>query len=171
MKKFIFSKIDNGEIFLATAAHESTALERMKMVYPDVVEVDDEGLETSRTPQIESLGEIPRDENGEYIKPDSYFKKAFAYNENDGLHVNLAQARAVKLEEIRARRNSMWVKSDALWIAESSKGADITSLNADKESLRNLPSNASTALDALSDLDAIKNYDAFGSLSLNNDYE
>lgn len=86
----------------------------------------------------------------------------------------LALARKNKMAEIRAKRDIILLQNDKMWLIASKKGESTTDLEADAQTLRDLPASAQTALDAIAnieDLDDIKTYDAFDGLSLNETYD
>lgn len=103
--------------------------------------------------------------------PDITQRAAWRDDGAGGLTVDLPAARVSKLDEIRAKRDDMLKQSDAKWIEETSKGASVTNIEADKTALRNLPASAQTALDALATSSEIADYDAFSGLSLNYSYD
>ena len=88
-----------------------------------------------------------------------------------GVEVDLDLARADKMAEIRAKRDDLLAKSDAVYIEELSKALDTTDVQADKTALRDMTGTAQTAVDAIEDADELEAYDAFAGLSLNKEYE
>lgn len=83
----------------------------------------------------------------------------------------LIVARETKLSEIRSKRDLMLAKNDTLWLIASKKGEPTTSLEADAETLRDLPELAETELNALETVEEIQAYDCFSGLALTGDYE
>ncbi len=87
------------------------------------------------------------------------------------LDAQLSLAKRDKLAEIREKRDAMLFKNDILWLIASKKGEATTALEADADTLRDLPELAETELDALSDVEDIQAYDCFSGLALTGDYE
>jgi hypothetical protein len=83
----------------------------------------------------------------------------------------LLVARKLKMESVRTRRNSLLIQNDKLWLIASKKGESTTGLEADAETLRDLPELAQTELDALEAVEDIQAYDCFAGLALTGDYE
>lgn len=83
----------------------------------------------------------------------------------------LIKCREEKMVEIRSRRDKMLISHDKQFLIALKESADTTDLLADRTTLLDLPAAAQTDLDAETDLQAIKDYDAFSSLSLNGSYE
>jgi hypothetical protein len=83
----------------------------------------------------------------------------------------LALQRLNKLAEVRARRDSMLLRNDKEWLIEAKKSNPTTAIEADAQTLRDLPELAETELAALTDLELIKAYDCFAGLNLSRSYE
>lgn len=88
-----------------------------------------------------------------------------------GVKVDLPTVRAMKLEEIRAKRDAMLKKSDERFVEELSKAADTSAIEADKQALRDLMATAETDLSSKIKDTTIDAYDAFSGLTLSESYE
>jgi hypothetical protein len=83
----------------------------------------------------------------------------------------LVLAKRNKMAEIRAKRDTMLLKNDKLWLIASKKGESVTALEQDAAVLRSLPELAQSAIDALPSVESIKAYDAFSGLDLSQSHE
>lgn len=83
----------------------------------------------------------------------------------------LALAIKEKLVNVRAKRDDMLAINDKLWLIASKKGESTTGLEADAETLRDLPELAETELEAMETVEDVQAYDCFAGLALNGDYE
>ena len=99
--------------------------------------------------------------------PDGY--TLVADEDIDAAEIVIARAR--KMVEIRAKRDYMLVENDKQWLIASKKAESTTTLEADAVILRDMTDDAQTAIDAESDLQTVKDYDAFASITLAGTYE
>ena len=88
--------------------------------------------------------------------------------ELDAEELNLARTK--KMSSIRSQRDEMLLTNDKLWLIASKKGEDTAALEADADTLRDLPEAAQTALDALETTEEVEAYDAFADLELAGEY-
>jgi len=73
----------------------------------------------------------------------------------------IALARKNKLGEIRAKRDELLLANDKAWLIASKKGLSTTALEAEAETLRDLPETVELALAELETLEEIAAYEAF----------
>lgn len=85
--------------------------------------------------------------------------------------VNLTPVREKRVEEIRLIRNQMLKKSDEKWIELFSQNLDRSSVESDKQVLRDMMEQVVEDLEDLESVDLIKSHDAFANVSLNWNYE
>lgn len=86
----------------------------------------------------------------------------------------LALARANKMAEIRTERDGMLEQNDVMWLIAAKKGESTADIEADAQELRDMTIAAQTYVDGVTDIeniDDIKDYDAFASLTLTQTYE
>lgn len=76
-----------------------------------------------------------------------------------------------KIDQIRARRDRMLKVHDDKWIIAQKDQADTTSLDADRQTLKDVPQDSQAYLDAETDVEAVKSFNPFEALELNEDYE
>lgn len=103
--------------------------------------------------------------------PDVAHKAAWSDDGSGNVTIDVAKARTCKIDEIRAKRDKMMLNHDKQYLIAMKDSASTTDLDADRATLLDLPAAAQTALDALTDLDDIKNHDAFATLTLAGSYE
>ena len=103
--------------------------------------------------------------------PLSKFFDAWKDNGNGTVGIDLPTARQIKLDEIRAKRDAMLKKTDERFVEELSKAADTSSIEADKQALRDITTQAETDLASKIKDTTIDAYDAFASLTLSESYE
>lgn len=80
-------------------------------------------------------------------------------------------ARAKKMIQIRAQRDSMMEVHDKVYLIALKDAADTTAILADRQIMLDIPEDAQTAIDALESAEDIETYDAFDALGLSRSYE
>jgi len=128
--------------------------------------IEKSGAGTEEDPIIETkvldaelIGELPKDEEtGKYIYPDRYFRKSWRKSGASSISVNLAVARSEKMDKLRAKRDELLKATDEEYVKLLSQGADLTAIQTRKQELRDMPDTRQAELDAISDIEELKNY-------------
>lgn len=90
--------------------------------------------------------------------PNQKYRECWA--EKDGeIIVDLAMAKAQKLEEVRKARDEKLAESDKAWMIAMSKGKPQDAINAQKQALRDLPDQAEKDLKKLKKIETIDAYE------------
>ena len=163
MKKYAAKKLDDNSIMVISTKSDPEAF------LPFHMEQQGEGTEESpyfkvKVMDAELIGELPKDESGQYIMLDREFRNAWRKVGESSIEVDLSVAKDLKMDEIRAKRDAHLLKSDAKYMELLSKGSDLTAIQALKDTLRDLPANVD--MDAVSDLDGLKALDAFSGVDM-----
>ena len=77
-------------------------------------------------------------------------------NPGDTVDVDLAKAKVTQMDRIRAARDAKWSEFDQRYIAAERNGDDLSALNTERQTLRDIPNNAQTNVDAANDVNALK---------------
>ena len=163
MKMYAYKDLeDSNKIKTIQCLGDAEAI--MKKAHPDKI-VSGEGTEESPyvyAATAELMGELEKDEDGKYIKPDKYFRDAWQDN-SGSVEVDLAAARALKKAEIEAKCKELCAPYKEAY-AEADIDGDQSAKDAAKASFDAIKAQATAgkaAVDSESDLDAMKAYDSF----------
>lgn len=130
--------------------------------------MEQSGAGTEEDPIIETkvmeqelIGEVSKDAEGQYQLPDRAFRGSWRDNAGS-IETDMPLARLEKMDQIRAQRDELLKKSDEVYVALLSQGADLTAINALKSALRDVPQN--TDLSGEADEAALKAVDPIAAI-------
>lgn len=92
------------------------------------------------------------------LLPSRRFRNAWRKSK-DGVIVHVAMARAIRLGEIRERRNALLAASDVAALKAQDTGSGQPALAAYRNALRDLPVTVQPELDAITDVEALAAYE------------
>jgi len=120
---------------------------------------DEDPIVETKVLDAELVGELPKDEEtGQYIYPEREFRASWRKSGASSIAVNLTAARAEKMDKLRAIRDELLKATDEEYVKLLSQGADLTDIQARKQELRDMPTNRQAEIDAISDVEELKNY-------------
>jgi len=91
------------------------------------------------------------------ISSDRTFREAWKEN-NSGqtIDVDMAQAKVIQQDKIRAARDSQWPDLDRRYLSVQRDNLDLTALDAERQTLKDIPNNAQVNIDVAADVTALK---------------
>jgi len=132
--------------------------------------IETSGSGTEEDPIIETkvldaelIGEVSKDEDGKYTYPERYFRNSWRKSGSSSINVNLSSARSEKMSKLREERDAKLKEKDDEQNKEISKRrdlahADVVAIFDEKDALRDMPATRQSEIDAISDVEELKNY-------------
>lgn len=121
----------------------------------------DEALTIMTIEQI-AVKDVPDDlsyriTGAENIPSDRVFRDAWTdANPGDAVDIDMAKAKSIQMDRVRAARDVKWPDFDARYMAAQRDSMDLTALDAGRQTLKDIPNNAQIDVDAAADVTALK---------------
>jgi hypothetical protein len=91
------------------------------------------------------------------LPSDTEFRAAWTdANPGETVDVDMPKARTIQMDRIRKARDAKWEDFDSRYLAAQRDGADLSALDSERQSLKDIPNNAQAAVDSASDVIALK---------------
>lgn len=146
MKMYAAKNLSDDSIVIIQTSQDPSNFLQFRTETSGAGTQEDPTIETKVMEQ-ELIGEIQKDADGVYQLPSRSFRKS--WRDNSGvIETDMTLARVEKMDQIRAKRDELLKKTDEVYVALLSQGADMTDISALKDALRDVPQSVDLSVHA-----------------------
>jgi len=146
MEKIIIKRADGGTSILQPSSKHDFTLDAAAQ--RDVDEWD----RTSPSPAVSW-----RRTSSDNVPTDKEFRNAWTDdNPGETVDVDISKAKVIQTDRIRASRDAKWPDFDKRYLIAEHDSADLTTLNTERQTLKDIPNNAQIDIDSATDVAALK---------------